>query len=494
MSPVRNIRSIGRAKPIPVHIWIPPTYGAKYKIEITRSDGSTTDNVTDIIYEGEVVDGVTDTIGRFIFTIDNSSETYTGAWTGNETIKIYIDYATSATTLRFRGVIEKVSYRDNKIKINGRSESLKLLDVSVTKSYTNIETSVILKDIFDSYATDFTYTNVETSTTNITVNWNQKSFWGCVNELCNAAGFDCYIDSSLDCHYFSSGSRSNTTEAVVHGSNLFEVGDFADDLSAIKNKVIVYGAEIGGLPLFKTAKNDSSISTYGTKELIINDTNVKTETQCQERADYELALGLNPQTVGEVVGMGLATIQPGERIRISAPSSNLPPAYRKIISYTHRFKGFMKTTLVIEKESKKISQLFKDRLVKEQEIIEIQNPNDLDYSWNFDFSTDTGSHTNTEIVDGRLKLSSGQTSGTWTSEYLNLDEDLSAVESRINGSNLANTEIWISTDGGITFKQISGPGTQTKYFKVGKSIQLRVDLLSPKENVEVTGLALLYSQ
>lgn len=488
---VRNITGIGRTKPIPVYVWIPPTYNALHKIEITRSDG-TTDDITDIIYDGEVVDGVTDTIGNFAFTIDNSSETYTGVWTGNEIIKVYIDYATTATTLRFRGRIEKISYQDNKIKLVGRSESFKLLDLVVTKSYINIETSVILKNLFDEYATDFTYTNVNTSAANITVSWEQKSFWECVRELCNKAGFDSYVDFDLDCHYFESGSVQNTTEAVIHGSNLFEVGDFADDLSTIKNNVLVYGADIGGLPLFKTAKDDTSIDSYGKKDLIINDSNITTETQCQERADYELALSLNPKTVGEVTSIGLATIQPGEQIRISAPSSNLPPAYRNIISYTHKFEGFMKTRLTIEKESKKISHLFKDRFVKEQEMTETQNPNEMEYSWNFDFSVDSGTHSNTEIKDGVLKVVSGQTTGTWISDTFNVGENVTAVESRINGTGLAGTKIWISLDGGATFEQIGGPGVREEYIKGGRSVKLRVDFAL--SNAEVDGLALFYKK
>lgn len=488
MSAVRNIRSIGRTKPIPIHVWIPPTYGALYKIEVTRSDGITKDNITNIISQGEVIDGVTDTIGSFTFTLDNSLETYTGVWMGGEVIKVYIDYATSATTLRFRGIIEKVSYQENKIKLSGRSDAFKLLDVTVTKSYTNIETSEILKNLFDNYATDFTYDNINTSTTNITINWNQKPFWECVRDLCNKAGFDCYVDSSLDCHYFESGTINNTTEAIVHGSNLFEVGDFANDLSSIKNKVIVYGAEIGGNPLIKTAKDDTSISTYGTKELIINDTNIKTETQCQERANYELALALDPQTIGNVECIGLSTIQPGEQIKISAPTSNLPPNYYKIISYKHKFNGFMKTILTIEKELKQISHLFKERLVKEQELTEIKNPNEMNYSWNFDFSTDTGSHSNTQIVGGVLSCTSS--SGTWVSEMKEIDSPVTLVEARINGNNLTNAEVWLSIDGGIIFAQIGGPGTRESFDASGKKLQLKVNLFSSTS--EVSGLALLY--
>ncbi len=490
MSPVRNIQSIGRTKPIPVHIWIPPTYDALYKVEVIRSD-ETVDDITKEIIEGEVFDGATETIGNFTFTIINSDESKTGIWTGNEIVYLYMDYATSAVTKRFRGRIEKVSYPGNVIKITGRSESVKLTNITITKIYENIETSVILKELFDEYATDFTYNNVNTSTTNVTVNWYQKPFWECVKELCSNAGFDCYIDSDLDCHYFKSGTVKNITEAVVHNSNLLEIEDFADDLSVIKNKVIVYGVEIKGLPLIKTAKDDNSINTYGRKELIINDTNITTELQCQERADYELALGLNPKRVGEVTSIGLATIQPGEQIRISAPESNLPPAFYKIISYQHKFSGFHTTTLTLEKSAQKISTIVKERMVIEKELVKIPNPFEMEYSWNFDFLTDSGTHTNTEIRDGVLKVVSGQSSGTWTSDLLELDNWLAKVESRINGSGLARTKIWVSVDGGATFIQLGGPGSRDETFASGRNIKMRVDLA--QSNSEVNGLALLYS-
>ena len=71
MSPA--VRAIKR---IPVRAWVPPEYNALFKIEIIRSDGITTDDITEEIYEGEIVDGATDTIGNFQFIVDNSDERY----------------------------------------------------------------------------------------------------------------------------------------------------------------------------------------------------------------------------------------------------------------------------------------------------------------------------------------------------------------------------------------------------------------------------------
>lgn len=491
--PVRNVQAIGRRKPIPIHVWIPPKYSSEYKIEVTRSDG-TVDDITDAIFEGEIINGATDFIGNFSFVLDNSAEQYKGVWTGNEIIKQYSDYAESATTARFRGRIERVSYQNNQVKITGRSESMKLLGIHVNASGTNIETSVILKALFNSYATDFTYTNVNTSSTKITINWYQKPLLECIQELCIASGFDFYIDSDLDAHYFEAGSVQNTTEAVVHDMNILSVDGFGEDYSLIKNRIYVEGGEIESLPLLYTAEDTGS--TYGTnsdlgvREIIIKDDNIKTSTQAQERADIELSVVQDPTTIGEVECIGLATIQPGEYVRISAPDSNIAPNFYKIISYRHTFLGGMITHLTINKEALSMQEVMKKRISYEKEV-NVKNAYGMKYSWNFDFSSDSGSHSNTQITDGVLKTTGGA-SGTWTSDLLEIPTDVTPpVELRIVGTSLYGVKGRLSTNGGLTDTQIYGAGTGVGAALVaGKKLKLKIILASA--NTQVTGAALLY--
>ena len=489
MAPVRNIRGIGRRKPIPVYVFIPPIYGAKHKITVTRSDG-TIDDITNIIYKGEVEDGVTNTIGRFSFEVDNSLAFYNGLWKGNEIVKLYVDYDTSATTLRFRGRIENVSFRNNKIKIVGRSETLKIMEINVNYSIT-AETSVVLKTLFDTYAPDFTYTNVATSTTMATVNWYQKPMNECIQELCRLAGFDFYVDSVLDAHYFESGSRQNTTEAVVHDMNLISIDDFGQDYSRIKNKVIVEGRDIEGLPLISsstsTDENYGVSSDLGKRESIIKDENVTNSTQAQERATSELSFSLNPNTIGEAVCMGLATIQPGEQIKISAPDSNLPPSNYIIVSYKHLFGEIMKTLLVINKEAIKLQRILKDRIAASKEV-NIKNIYGMDYTWNFDFESDSGTHSNTQIISGVLKTD-GSTSGTWESDLLEIESNVTGVELRINGTSLAGVTGFLSINGGVSYRQIYGTGTPGG-IPPGKKLKLRIPLVSA--DTQISGLVLLY--
>jgi len=490
---VRNLYSLGKTKPIPVYVWIPPIYDAIYKIEVIRSDG-TVDDITDYIYSGEVTDGVTNQIGNFSFTVDNSNEQFKGTWVGNEIVKVYIDYATEATILRFRGRIENVSYQNNIVKIIGRSEAAKLLNTNASGWGVDAEVSYLLRAFLSYYVPEYTQNNINTTSTNITYNVYQKPLLDVIQELCEASGFDFYVDANLDCHFFQSGSVKNTTEAVVHDMNVFSVDDFADDYSQIKNVVKVEGNEIDSLPLIYTAKDTGSNyginSPLGTRELVIKDENITTMEQAKERAETELARNLYPRTIGEIECKGLATIQPGEQIRISAPDSNLPPGYYTVISYTHKFIGEMRTILRVSKEATKIPRIIKERILKEKELKQIINPNNLEYSWNFDFDTDSGTHSNTEITDGILKLQSGASSGIWISDTLTLSSNVSAVECRLTGTALAGIKVYLSTDGGNTYTQIWGLGTGAN-IPVGKNLKLRVVI--PSSSTQIESMVLLYS-
>jgi hypothetical protein len=473
LMPVKNI------KKVPVYVWIPPVDDGIYSFDINGTD------ITDRILSGEITDGVTNTIGNFSIQVDNSSEEYTDLWSGDEILTFKCDYDTTATTTRFKGIIEKVSYNNNTIRITGRSITNKLMTITVTKSYSNQEVSSILNDLFTSYTSEFTTTNVSTTSTTYTVNWYQRPFWECITELCNASGFDCYIDSDSDVNFFSTGSRNNTNEAVVHESNLFDIGDFALDRSQIKNRVIVYGANIGDLPLIATAEDIPSGTIA--KELIINDSNITTFTQAQSRADFELSLNKDPPRVGEVTSKGLATLQPGENIRISSPENGLTPNYYKIVSYRHRFdEGFFTTILTVSKEPTKIYHIIKDRISNEQSISSRPNANEMRYTWNFDFNTDTGSHSSTQIINGVLKSTGA--SGTWISQTYTLSSTISSCEIRSVGDALSGTNYYVSTNDGATWNSI------TSNIKLnvtpGNNLKIKVEINSSATQID--SLVLLY--
>ena len=497
MNPVRNIKGLGSKKGIPVFVWIPPIYNPVYKIEVEVSSGTKYD-ITNILIQGEYTDGITETIGNFSFKINNSTQVYTSLFNPYDKVNIYIDYGTTATSLRFVGMIERISKSNNSLILSGRGGASKVLGKNITYSATDKARSTILSEIISENFTSITANNLSTDTETLTVDYFEKPFWDVVKEICTIASYDAYVDADFDFNYFESGSKTNTTEAVVHSKNILEVGDFAPDASSIVNKVRVYGVNTNELPLIYTAEDSTSQTTYESKELRINDSTIKTVAQAKARADYELAKNKDPPTVGTIISLGLPTIEPGEQIRISDPANGLEPKYYTIQKFVHKFSNDdpFKTELTIQKERTTIPSILKDRVKFESELMKNINPNDLDFSYIWDFSSDTGTHSNTEIVinsgtgKGVLKTTTGNDTGTWVSENLSLDSAISSfVQISAYGDSIENIQIFISTNGGTTFyPMIVG---NESVIKSGSDIKIKLVLNSSSSQVKT--LAFLYN-
>ena len=500
---VRNLRGLTRTKPIPVYVWIPPAEGSIHKIEI--SDGTTDYDVTDIVIKGEYVFGVTETIGTFNFKIDNSGQFYTDKFSVYDVVNVYLDYGTTASSIRFKGIIERVSKSDSSIIVEGRGPGTKIISKNITYSATNKARSTILKEIIsgrgvlgdpDFYEGNFvgvlTTNNVEDDSTTTTVNYFEKPFWDVVAELCNEASFDSYIDVNFDLHYFATNSRQNNKEAVVHEYNIINTFDFAPDASSIFNKVRVYGSDVDGIPYLATSQDSTSQDNFEVRDLKIDDANIKSQEQAQARADFELSLNKDPPTIGTIISLGLPTLLPGEQLRISDSLNDISPGFYKVFEFRHKFSNdepFM-TEVTIQKQRTNLPDVLKKRLKFESDASANNNPSNMDFSKIYDFNEDSGVHDSTKITDGVLKLSTGS-SGSWTSDNFLLTSNLSTFTSTLKGSVLSGTKVFLSIDGGTVFKQIAGLGTPSSITitaETANNIKIRIDIFSATTEIDTFGL------
>lgn len=496
---MRNLFSLGRSKPLPIFIWIPPTFGSVYKVEIVSSGVAY--DITDVIISGEYSDGVTETIGNFNIKFDNSGQDYTSLFSLYDSLNIYMDYSATATTKRFVGRIERISKSESNVVIIGKSMAAVYIGKNITYSATNTARSTILSGIITKYfnssgsaytGSDLTVTNLESDTGVMTVNYVDKPFMEVVEEICFAGSRDSYIDINGDFHYFASNSRQNTTEAVVHEYNLITTGDFSPDAQGIYNKVKVYGATVGNIPLLYTSEDSASQGIYGVKELKITDTSITSLTQAQFRADYELSINKDPLTIGETTSLGLPTIQPGQQVRISDPLNGLNPGYYTIQKYTHKFSNDepFQTILTVKKERSSIPKILKKRIKFETGVTGGDNINDLDYSYLFDFSSDIGTHNGTEISintsTGNGELTWTAINGTWSSPIVRLPSNITSIEPRIEGVS-GTVSIKISIDNGSFSEFVSGITTVPS----GKDVQIQ--LTSVTTDPVITSVGFLYS-
>ena len=473
--------------------WIPPPAMARPKIIVTRSDGTTEDNITDTAVEWEFEDGKTDVIGRFECKLWNNREQWTDIWTGMESVEMYCDYAAAATNKRFKGYIEKVKYHNNMITITGRSNGQVLVDKLVTYQASTKECSLILKAIIDLVNAGVTYTNIKASTKSITVNWYEKPFLDCVKELCDSAGFDAYLDYDDDYHFFEVGTVVNNGEGIVHTYNMISIDEFADDITFVKNKVVVYGAVIDGIQIIKSAKDADSISTYNERKMIVNDDNITDETQAQEYADYLLAKNKDPPQIGEMTSFMLATIQPGENINLSAPTNNVSPGNYQILSYKHKFdtsKGFI-TTVKVNKEPRRFSHIISSLInANNQKNQTSSNPYAQENTYNFYFNSDSGTHSTTEITDGVLKPTGA--SGTWISTNRELDTNLYSVSVVIVGETLTGAKIYVSGNNGLGWEEVANKN----YLKISSALGagLKVKVVFSSADTQVNSLSIQYKE
>jgi len=467
-------------KPIKPVIWIPPKHSTIYKITVERADG-TIDDITDLIEYCVVEDLTTSGIGKFEFSLPNPNNVYTTAWTGMEIFRYYKDYGSSATTLVFIGRIEKPSKTDNSVSVKGRGEAVFVIEEQVTQSHSGIDAGVIIKSLFDAYGDGRFNTSSIPLTTGklITLTWYEMPFYTAIEEVCVASGYDCYVDASLVVRFFEQGSRENVIDGIVHDYNLLETGDFAPDLKSVKNKIRVYGAVIDGAQIVYTANDSASQTAYGIRRSTISDSNITNETHASELAEYTLANQKDPPIVGEVKSLLLAAVRPGDNLWISDPNNGLYPAKRRVIKYKDEIRQrTISTTVTINKEPLRISHVVKDTIERDNASQDsTNNPYDLDYSHVELFNEDSGTHDDTEITGGALKISSGST-GMWISPVITTINDVTEVYVKLIGTALAGIKIYVSANNGITWELIQVQTDTILSTSIGKNLLLKLELNS----------------
>jgi hypothetical protein len=155
--------------------------------------------------------------------------------------------------------------------------------------------------------------------------------------------------------------------------------------------------------------------------------------------------------------------------------------------------GFAKTTVTVNKEARRMSHVLKDRIQRENKQTDAAgNPNDLSFAEIELFNTSSGTHNNTEVSQGVLKLSIGQTSGDWTSAaYATADNNkVDQIRIGIVGDNLPGCTIQVSADNGLNYQTVSRDELVT-IGTIGKAIKIKLALAGT--STQIDSLKIQYS-
>jgi len=474
-------------------IYIPIPKVRNTKCQVTIGGVDVTSRVIDSLWTLPCSNGV----GTFNLKISNAKGQFSGSYVAGDEVKFYADN-TDNTTLQFQGRIDftkdDISDSGQVLNIDGRHRSYLLNETLICYTATDTATSTILKAIIDKLPTayGFSYTNVTTDSTTMSVEWNYKPFWECIKELCNKAGFDCYVDNDLDFHYFLKDSIENNSNAIVEGDNFIKSSDYGTNDYYEKTRVTAMGSDDEGLPIIYTAISTSEGTDI--REVFMKDQSSNTMSKVQSTAEARLEFLTNKNPQAKILSFGLETLKPGDNIWIIVPRQKIAGQY-KIIQINHKFGmkvGGWRTESIME-ELESVS----DPIIKlsntSQQITEANNIHKFNYSYNVSFNVNSGTHSGTQISvnantgKGVLTTTGGAT-GTWESESLEVNQNITEVELRMSGNNIAGTQLFVSLDGGSVYNPILSGDIA---ISSGKNIKIKVVINSA--DTQVNSIALLYS-
>ncbi len=464
--------------------WRKRTEKSAYSTHIDGIDQSTS------VLKAEFSNSIIGEESNFKVRLDNNNEAFVGKYSGNEIVDFYLDF-TDGTTKWFSGKIEKLRKEFGEfgrvlvLEGNHRYHS-ELLDITVTEEFSGVAGDNVLKSLISTYLSGYTTTNIASTTVTITKKWENVPFYDAVVDICNLCGFDSYIDTDADWHFFKRESITVINDAIVQGVNLISVEGLTDDIVDVRNKVQTISEDSEGLPILYTSENSASQSTYGIKEQIIKDTNIATEGEAKEVADA--IRQDSPESRGSATSFFLPFVTPGGFMWIVDPP-DIHAQYR-IVKITHKIPNQI-TNCVIAK-SKNLPTFLKERKQREAGLERLKNPFKMKWTYNFNKDTwadnvDTqASSKEITFSAGELKLASGA-SGDMVSKIKNMDSVITEAYLLVSGEVLDDAVFKVRAVDGINYQTIARDGRIT-FTTSGTQITLLVTLNST--NVRIRSISL----
>lgn len=368
----------------------------------------------------------------------------------------------SGTTSRFKGYVESIDRKKegsfaSKI-ITAQDYGIEIVKRKITKKYTT-ETDIgqIFIDLISDFFPNFSSTGVSTST-GYTAKpvWSDLSAWQCMTELVTRYAdntYDFYFDSNKLLHLVAKSSDTNkysddgTDKYCAYVSNIIENKNptVSKDNANKVTYVRVYGKNISGDTIFASA--ETSHIPYR-RDLMVTDNNLTTRAQCQDKAEKLLLTEQEVGDSGSITIIGDIDIVSGKLIYISHPYLEID-GYYVVSEAKHEYSrdGFFTTIKFIEdvRHEKGIMNII-ESLVKKNSI---QNVSDNEegcddaYVETFDGSAG-GSFSDTEEINGKLKIISGKTTGEYISELITTRKTIKKIYMALNGDDLGASKIYIS--------------------------------------------------
>jgi len=437
--------------------------------------------------------------------ITNPDQTFTNKWSGGEVIEIYADL-TDGTTKVFEGYITKVSDSYNRfpsLTIEAKDYGVEAFHNPVFKIYTtDTDIGQIAKELIEEYLPTHTTTGINTSTgVTAAPSWQGKDLFMCLKDLAVIYGngnYHFFCDFDKDWQFFEKGSRkhgSTSGVAAIYGQNM-RILNLDSMFLNKRNKITVIGQSIDNMPLMATKKDNADISNYWTIHEIIKDTNLTTQEDVENQAQFILNTKMLGGRVGTVTTDLMPSVQPGYDMMIFSPPNNAN-GYFHTTEITHTIGRNTRTIIKIHEsdhKTEKMEKFLENTEEQFQRELDIQNDYAMENSYTFTFDDDSElTLTDTIVSNSQLLLASGKSTGYAVTDTKETDEDITQVVLKIDGYDLQDSKFYIAVDRSVSWEEVT-PNTLHTVSSTGKWLKIKVVLNSSAQatNPALNSMSCLY--
>ena len=322
----------------------------------------------------------------FNLVMKNNDGKYSSIFNIGDEIIIYADKNSSpATTKIFTGIIEEINFngrsQTEKISLNGRDYSARLMDVSIPPEiYNATEVSVIVIDLITKYSNNITTNNVNVTTTTLNhISFNQIPLFDVIKQLAELSNSIFWVDENKDLHFEdksinSSGITLNNTNII---STTFKISN-----REVYNSIWVYGNK--NLSAYNEDFTTLGAATTGsvfTLSYKPHNTNVTVNDNSMRGGIYEM-LYTNPSGIEYLINYDAQNIifvsgtYAGDNIPVSGASIDVN--YQRatpIIKFGRNINSISqygeKTKIIVDKSIR--DPILAEEIVKNK-LVEFENP------------------------------------------------------------------------------------------------------------------------
>ena len=419
--------------------------------------------------------------------LENSDGSLLGEFSENDIIVFRMDLS-GGIIKQFEGEVESVinQYENNSgynLKIIGSHYTIRTVDVTANKDYTNSTISDIRKNLISTYMSGFTSNNVETNNKVISIKFINKPITDCMIDLNIQGEEDCFVDHDKDFHSFLKGSKTNENQALVIYDNMFNLKGLGVDNTTKRNKIKVSG-EVGGIPVIHTSESTQT----RVREKIVTDGSIVDELMAKDVADSELVKELNVDTEGVADCAFIPDLTPGYMTYIVSPDQGITAPYR-LSKFDYKIPDESLEVQVSQRRT--IAKLFKDRILKDLSQENIINPFDMTRSYvlTFDDESKIVSSSNYVIENGVIRKSTSVTPTIILTITKSSDINANSMSLLVVGSVIDGASFSFIADSLASFQSISPNSlSDTTVVTPGKNIQLKITITDNNTRIDTVGL------